>query len=379
MSQAKSSISELPSRWISLYGGAVNGSLATLDMFVRGIAMGAMTVSAISFLRSDVARRIRLTTVLLCVSLVAWLITESETLWSAFDHAYPIVIPAYPVAGLFWLFVLVVFEDRPLTPANLSPAVLLLVSGFVTVLAPPPEQDWLWAARNAAGGLLSLHAALVIAQGWNGDLLEGRRRLRGPILGFAAVFSAANVAFAFLHRLYPDGPWLLLSAGQPFGGAIFTVLIVAVSVLFLQARPSVIGAPQRASTQADPRAEASERLMLQKLNDLMAGGGWRREGLTIGAVAGELGVPEHRLRRLINRSLGHRNFADFVNGHRIEAAKARLADPREARTTVATVAFDLGYGSLGPFNRAFRAATGSTPTEWRRQALAGSPEMQNAV
>jgi AraC-like DNA-binding protein len=67
-----------------------------------------------------------------------------------------------------------------------------------------------------------------------------------------------------------------------------------------------------------------------------------------------------------------------VNSYRIEAAKRRLADPAEARSTVAAIAFDLGYGSLGPFNRAFRIATGSTPTEWRREALAGSPDLQKA-
>jgi AraC-like DNA-binding protein len=33
------------------------------------------------------------------------------------------------------------------------------------------------------------------------------------------------------------------------------------------------------------------------------------------------------------------------------------------------MAFDLGYGSLGPFNRAFKADTGVTPTEWRRRTL----------
>ena len=69
-----------------------------------------------------------------------------------------------------------------------------------------------------------------------------------------------------------------------------------------------------------------------------------------------------------------------MNGHRIEAAKRRLADPAEARTTVAAIAFELGYGSLGPFNRAFRAATGATPTEWRRQALgAASPILEETV
>ena len=107
----------------------------------------------------------------------------------------------------------------------------------------------------------------------------------------------------------------------------------------------------------------------------MADGGWKTEGLTIGAVARALETPEHQLRRLINNRLGHRNFADFVNSRRIEAAKRRLADPAEARTTVATIAFDLGYGSLGPFNRAFRAATrihagrnGAPPGPGRRLA-----------
>ena len=45
---------------------------------------------------------------------------------------------------------------------------------------------------------------------------------------------------------------------------------------------------------------------------------------------------------------------------------------------MATIAFDLGYGSLGPFNRAFRAATGAAPTEWRRQALQISPDLPEA-
>jgi AraC-like DNA-binding protein len=351
----------------------VSDPLTTLDMFSRGIAVGAMTVAAFSFLRSDVARHVRTATLLVAISVAAWLTTESHTLWSALGHAYPILVLAHPVSGLFWLFVLVVFEDRPLTPANLAPAAALLVTGMVGELSAQPARDWMWAARNIAGGLLSLHAAFIIARGWSGDLLEVRRRLRALILGAAALFSAANVAFALLYRLDPRGPWLAFSAGQPYGGAVFTAVIVATSVLFLQARSSVFGAPQRTAPATDPRAAAVERVLLQKLNDLMATGGWRQEGLTIGAVARELDVPEHRLRRLINQSLGHRNFADFVNSYRIEAAKRRLADPLEARTTVAAVAFGLGYGSLGPFNRAFRAATGSTPSEWRRQALSASP------
>jgi len=34
--------------------------------------------------------------------------------------------------------------------------------------------------------------------------------------------------------------------------------------------------------------------------------------------------------------------------------------------TVITIAMDAGFQSLGPFNRAFKATTGVTPSEYRR-------------
>ena len=356
----------------------MGASLAILDVFVRGIAVGALLVTALSFLRGGMGRNARIATVASNLSVAAWLITESHTLWGAFGLSALILMIAYPVAGLFWLFVITVFEDRPIRPAGLSPAVLLLAAGIATGFTTLPVRDWLWAGRNVAGAALCLHAALVVARGWSGDLLDGRRRLRGLILGFAALFGAVDVAAALVSRLDPQGPWPLISTGGPLSATVFMGVILAGATLFLQARPEVFGVAARPGDVVDARAEAMERLILQKLADLMAAEGWRQEGLTIGAVARQLDTPEYRLRQLINRRLGHRNFADFVNSHRIEAAKRRLADPAEARTTVAAVAFDLGYGSLGPFNRAFRAATGATPTEWRRQALAGSPELQNA-
>jgi AraC-like DNA-binding protein len=128
-----------------------------------------------------------------------------------------------------------------------------------------------------------------------------------------------------------------------------------------------------------PRVDAADRLALDRLADAMDKGElWRREGLTIGSLAEQVGTPEHRLRRLINDHLGHRNFAAYINVRRIEAAKRILSDPAQARTTVAAIAFDLGFGSLGPFNRAFKDVTGATPTQWRRDALGNtSPNSEN--
>ena len=75
-------------------------------------------------------------------------------------------------------------------------------------------------------------------------------------------------------------------------------------------------------------------------------------------------MPEYRLRRLINGQLGYRNFNAFLNGYRIEEARAALADPSQAEVPVTTIALDAGFQSIGPFNRAFKVSTGVTPTEY---------------
>lgn len=109
---------------------------------------------------------------------------------------------------------------------------------------------------------------------------------------------------------------------------------------------------------------------LAKLNTAMADEYWRREGLTIGALADDLAVPEHRLRHVINSELGFRNFPAFINSYRIDAARAELSAPEKAQKTILEIAYDCGFASLGPFNKAFRALTGTSPRDYRRDALA---------
>lgn len=123
------------------------------------------------------------------------------------------------------------------------------------------------------------------------------------------------------------------------------------------------GSPLRASPSATDRASLNrlEYLMTTERT-------YRQEGLTIGLLAVRLGMPEYRLRTLINDGLGHRNFNAFLNRYRLDEAKKALADPGQAEVTVLTIALDAGFQSLAPFNRAFKADTGLTPTEFRRKA-----------
>ena len=98
---------------------------------------------------------------------------------------------------------------------------------------------------------------------------------------------------------------------------------------------------------------------------------YREEGLGIGALAQRLGIPEYRLRRLINQHLGHRNFTAFLNTWRLAEVKAALADPARATVPILTLALGAGFQSIGPFNRAFKADTGLTPSEFRASKQPG--------
>lgn len=355
-------------------------SEALISAFVHGLAAGAMLVVGLAVGRSNLSGHIRIATVLAALSITGWLIDESVPLREALGAAVVFRLFSSPVAALFWLFALTIFADWKVTPLTLAPAAILLVTGMVQPYAQETVLTGLWSARNLLGAALAVHAGVLILRGWTDDLVERRRRFRALLLGLSCLLVLVEVGAGFAFRMTQDPSWLAVVVGHPIGGLVVGILTMALAGMALTVQPAAFGAARRAETVVDGRAEAADRLLIEQLNAKMDGEAWRREGLTIGDLAKELNAPEHRLRRLINQRLGHRNFADFLNGHRIAAAKRRLADPAEARTTVAAIAFDLGFGSLGPFNRAFRAATGATPTEWRKTALTeGSPELQSAV
>ena len=97
---------------------------------------------------------------------------------------------------------------------------------------------------------------------------------------------------------------------------------------------------------------------------------YRQDALTITSVASRLKVPEYRPRRAINQGLGARNFNAYLNSFRLAEAQDALADPSQRDVPIVTIALDAGFGSLAPFNRAFRDANACTPTEFRARALA---------
>jgi AraC-like DNA-binding protein len=279
--------------------------------------------------------------------------------------------------ALFVLFARSLLIDRPPGPDRIGLGML----GLFTVVSvcgaalPRPVAEQFWILHQTLEFGCYAYVAWLTITGWRGDLDENRRRLRGPLAAIITVYGLLQGVFESLSFVSPTPDtyyfWEALA---------LTVVSFAVPLFILQTRWPRIAPPRAAPATDTPVAEAeglstADQLELERVLTLVdTQKAYREEGLTISALAERVRIPEHRLRRLINGGLGFRNYAAFLNARRIAEAKERLADPAQARTPILTLALDLGYGSVGPFNRAFKDATGLTPTEFRRAALSPKAE-----
>ncbi|NEU99223.1 AraC family transcriptional regulator [Bradyrhizobium sp. UFLA 03-164] len=212
--------------------------------------------------------------------------------------------------------------------------------------------------------------ALAVAQtvgSWSADLVERRRRVRVFIVAASALYGGMN---ALLQIAYA-GSRVTVEWANVLNAAVLVAIVAAITWAMMRVDGADLFAvpvePVIANAQPAAMEEAADQRLVNTLMRLMADERiYRQDNVTIGTLATRLKIPEYRLRRLINQRLGYRNFNVFLNNHRIEEAKAALADPSQAEVPVITIAMDAGFQSLGPFNRAFKATTGVTPTEYRK-------------
>ena len=271
---------------------------------------------------------------------------------------------------VFWLFARALFDDEfEVRRWHAAPWAAVVALSLVNCLVLVPAQLLDPRIFAIAISLISLaFVALAVGQtiaSWSADLVEDRRRLRVFVVVATAVYAGFN---AVVQMVLPaSGPAGIVPTAN---AAILAGVVVAIAWSLMRIRGEAIFAiaeqPAAMATVSNG-ATASDKKLLVALMRLMADERiYRHEGITIGVLATRLSVPEYKLRRLINQQLGYRNFNVFLNNHRIEEAKAALADPSQAEVPVITIAMDAGFQSLGPFNRAFKATTGVTPSEYRR-------------
>lgn len=198
------------------------------------------------------------------------------------------------------------------------------------------------------------------------DLVASRRQFGRTMRVLVPLICVAIIGIEIIETMQIQHPVARLTVASAILGV---GIVLVISVLTLRQTLLPASAQPQNLTMSAENLNAADRIDLGRLRDLMEEGAYLNTGLSIGQLAGQMNIPEHRLRKLINNGLGYRNFAAFINDHRIAEAKRRLAEPSFAREQITGLAFDLGYTSLAPFHRAFKERTGQSPTEFREQSL----------
>ena len=113
-----------------------------------------------------------------------------------------------------------------------------------------------------------------------------------------------------------------------------------------------------------PVAEARERIAI--LDELIKEGRHLDPDLNEREMAKDMDVPLHYLSNLLNEHVNE-SFTEFINRHRIEEAKLKLADRSTDNLTIFAIALDCGYNSESTFYTNFKKYTGTTPNLYKRR------------
>lgn len=299
------------------------------------------------------------------------------------EYAY-MVESATP--AFFWMSCRLIFQEGNSLPrvglfiafySFTAPVIKYLVTLYLG-MTPEWLEFWGREVQQYSEYLLIVMGVIALLTGQGDDLVESRRRLRWAIMG------ASGLSLG----------WAIFSFNLQVGSATSRILAIDISILIIiwflfKGRQDIWGQVEAAhglpistADQADIGsneiiAEASEALSedpekplleveseeLTRVKTMMLDGFYRQENLTLKDLALALSLPEYKVRGVINKELGYRNFNEFINEYRIKEAAQRLIS--EPDTPISNIALDVGYRTLSSFNRAFRKQKDTTPTAYR--------------
>lgn len=344
--------------------------MAHVELALRAMAGMQLICLALVVLLRSARERTRRAAALLPLGLAAYVVTSAagaDALPGWLIQPLTLMCVANPV--WFWLLGEALFADDLRIEWRWSLLALLTVAAgaWHELGSPGPE-------ATLAGIVFRLAALAVIGatvrrvlRGKDDDLMEPRRRWRSWFV--VAVGGYGVLALAMLVRHGGQLPPGLALAH------IAWVLLCSVAITLWLATHADPAVPVhrndsfKGAAREVPRIDAGlvarigEAMQVQHL--------YRQESLTVAELARALGSQEYLVRRAINGHLGHRNFNEFLHGYRLCEAAARLTS--QPKLPILSIALDVGYGSIGPFNRAFRARFGMTPSEYRAARCAQPP------
>ena len=340
-----------------------------IDIFVRFPSLTLSIVLIIHFARD--ARQYH--QAWLAIGLLTASVASSlHTMPSELGLPGPIYVVALfisvPASAFEWWFARSLLEDRfrpGLIDWSIMTAAFLFKLGWSLqgIGIALPAHGFRYVGSYTVNILMVLYIIWIAISGLQNDLVEQRRRVRYWFIFFFAFTGGANLVMEL--------------AG--YSGAIEAIFIHAtilpimlwVVIWLSRFTPEKLFFVENES-QPTVEVDVPERMgaAYQRLTKFMeTDHGYTDHDLTIGKLATQVGLPEHQLRRLINQTLGHRNFATYLNKYRLAHAKTELGNPDQALLPILTLAMDAGYKTLSTFNRAFKAAENETPSDFRKRIL----------
>ena len=357
------------------------------DTFLRGAVAGLLVFHLVNLALPGARASARAALAAFTLALLAYLFCQQADLLLGLSRSLAIVSLALcaTTTAWMWLAARALFTDHfVLSLPVLAPPLAMTVLGLSAHL-PHLHAAQEGAAAPEASVLVVLHAIAMLAftaaalweivNGWRNDLVQPRRVARR----WAALGIGVYAALALVIELAVRGQSIgrLLPALHIAGiGCVALALAVLVArrslndVLGLADAEATTGdivlakvapIPVAVGAAASMPSPTMTRLQMAMTDERL----YRREGLTLASLAQTLGLGEAVLRTLINQELGYRNFNDFLHHYRLQEASARLVGED---LPILTIALECGYGSIGPFNRAFKQRMGMTPSEYRGAA-----------
>jgi AraC-like DNA-binding protein len=355
--------------------------MSTLEAALRGGAVVVLLLRVVAHAQNARSDQVSRYSALFLLGIAAYVVESAPGFGAlAIGWRFPIHLVMCGIPAAFWITMGAFFVDEFRARWYHALAWLALVTlGAVEMFSHSIFTGVVHSALSVFCILLGIWHALA---GRATDLVEGRRRLR---VVFAVATALYTVLIIASDWIWPGGLSAApLSLANAVGLMTLIFLFAALASLPSIGQPlapvaAAVRSPQSSTQSPDndlrtpPSPTGPDAALLKALRKLIDHGKvYREQDLSIASLSQKLVIPEHRLRRLINQQLGHRNFSAFVNGYRLAEAETALGDPAQAEVPILTIALDAGFGSIGPFNRAFKAHTRLTPTEYRRARLGGA-------
>ena len=163
------------------------------------------------------------------------------------------------------------------------------------------------------------------------------------------------VATSFLSPV----PWLL--------GSILLLAVAIICIYFFYRQPKqeqTVEKEDEAPKTPDPKEAANAELMQRIHHLVVEEKQFLNSDLTVSALAKQIGTHRNNISACVNLIKGC-NFTQYVNGYRIEYAKQLMLKYPDQKANA--IGIDSGFANDTSFFRTFRALTGQTPGDWKKQ------------